>query len=130
MDILSIVVTAAFGFISSMLAYLLQQSHKQNKKLNTEQQKRAEALEDGMVCVLRKHLMDEHEFWMSKGYITPKALESGLLMYKAYKTLGGNGMIDHMEEEIQELPVIEKPKEFTNIKPTKPRTRKQTTTKD
>jgi hypothetical protein len=49
--------------------------------------------------------MDEHEIWMAKGYITPTALESGLLMYKAYKGLGGNGMIDHMEEEIQELPI-------------------------
>ena len=103
MDILSIVITAVFGFISSMLAYLLQQSHKENKRLKEEQS--ATALENGVVCILRKHLMDEHELWMAKGYITPKALESGLLMYKAYKSLGGNGMIDHMEEEIQQLPI-------------------------
>ena len=105
MDILSIVITAIFGFISAMLAYLLQQSLKENKKLKEEQKKRASALENGVVCILRKHLMDEHEIWTAKGYITPKALESGLLMYKAYKTLGGNGMIDHMEEEIQQLPI-------------------------
>ena len=105
MNILSMVVTAVFGFISTMLAYLLQQSHKENKRLKEEQKKRATALEDGVVCILRKHLMDEHELWTEKGYITSKALESGLLMYKAYKTLGGNGMIDHMEEEIQELPI-------------------------
>ena len=78
---------------------------EENKRLKEEQQKRAKALEDGVVCILRKHLMDEHEIWMAKGYITPKALESGLLMYRAYKSLGGNGMIDHMEEEIQELPL-------------------------
>ena len=105
MDILYIVITAVFGFVSTMLAYLLQQSHKENKRLKEEQKKRSSALEDGVVCILRKHLMDEHETWVAKGYITPKALESGLLMYKAYKALGGNGMIDHMEEEIQELPI-------------------------
>ena len=105
MDILSIIITAVFGFISSMLAYLLQQSHKENKRLKEEQQKRATALENGVVCILRKNLMDEHETWMAKKQITPKALESNLLMYKAYKSLGGNGMIDHMEEEIQELPI-------------------------
>ena len=105
MDILTIVITAVFGFISAMLAYLLQQSHKENKRLKEEQRQRATALEEGVVCILRKHLMDEHELWTSKGYITAKALESGLLMYKAYKTLGGNGMIDHMEEEIQQLPI-------------------------
>ena len=44
---------------------------------------------------------------MKKKYITPKALESGILMYRAYKSLGGNGMIDHMEEEIQQLPIKE-----------------------
>ena len=42
---------------------------------------------------------------MEKKYISSKALESSLLMYKAYKALGGNGMIDHMEEEIQSLPI-------------------------
>ena len=105
MDIVSIIITAVFGVITTMLTYLLQQSHKENKKLKDEQKKRSRALEEGVVCILRKHLMDEHELWTSKGYITPKALESGLLMYKAYKTLGGNGMIDHMEEEIQELPI-------------------------
>lgn len=75
-------------------------------------------MEDGMVCILRKHLMDEHEIWMKKGYITPKALESGISMYRAYKSLGGNGMIDHMEEEIQQLPIKEKPIESRETKKT------------
>lgn len=122
MDILSIVITAVFGFISTMLTYLLQQSHKENKRLKAEQQKRATALEEGVVCILRKHLMDEHELWMKKKYITPKALESGLLMYRAYKSLGGNGMIDHMEEEIQQLHIKEhntenkQPKKTTKVR--------------
>ena len=105
MDIMSIAVTAIFGFITTMLTYLLQQSHKENKKLKDEQKKREIALENGVVCILRKHLMDDYEMWSSKGYITSKALESSLLMYKAYKSLGGNGMIDHMEEAIQELQI-------------------------
>ena len=67
--------------------------------------KHEKAIEDGVVCILRKHLMDEHEHWMNEGYITPTALESGIAMYKAYKALGGNGMIDHMDEEIRDLPV-------------------------
>lgn len=118
MDIWSIVITAFFGFVSTMLAYLLQQSHKENKRLKQEEQKRHTAMEDGMVCILRKHLMDEHELWMRKGYITPKALENGLSMYRAYKSLGGNGMIDHMEEEIQQLPIKEKPIEKRETKKT------------
>ena len=39
MDIWSIVITAFLGFVSTMLAYLLQQSHKENKRLKQEEQK-------------------------------------------------------------------------------------------
>lgn len=109
MDIWTIVVTALFGFVSAMLAFMLQQKMKENKELKQarekEESKRESALEDGVVCILRKHLMDEHGYWMTKGFITSTALESNLHMYNAYKGLGGNGMIDHMEEEIRELPI-------------------------
>ena len=109
MDIWMIVIDVIFGFASVMLAFMLQQSIKENKKLKREQElkktQHEKAMEDGVVCILRKHLMDEHETWMEKQYITPTALESGMLMYKAYKALGGNGMIDHMEQEIRDLPI-------------------------
>ena len=116
MNIWAIVLEVVFGAISTVLVFLLKEQIKENKRLEREKAqalaereeamaKRETALEDGVVCILRKHLMDEHQTWTEKGYITPKALESGLLMYKAYKGLGGNGMIDHMEEEIQELPI-------------------------
>jgi hypothetical protein len=92
-----------------MLLFLLQSKIKENKRLKHEKEesrdKRDKAMQNGMVCLLRKDLMDEHEIWTAKGYITSHALENGLAMYKAYKDLGGNGMIDHMEEEIQELPI-------------------------
>jgi hypothetical protein len=103
------VVDLILGIVSAMLIFMLQSTIRENRKLkkeNTEaNKKRQKALEDGVVCILRKHLMDEHDVWVGKGFITSKALESGILMYKAYKSLGGNGMIDHMEEEIQELPI-------------------------
>lgn len=111
MDVLMILLDAVLGFAFVMLAFMLQQAMKENKKLKQEREaqktQHEKALEDGVVCILRKHLMDEHEYWMNKQYITPTALESGILMYKAYKGLGGNGMIDHMDEEIRELPVRE-----------------------
>lgn len=103
------VLTGLVSLVAGILLFMLKQKMKENKELRRQRDEaraaRAKALENGVVCILRKHLMDEHEHWMAKGYITPKALESGLLMYKAYKDLGGNGMIDHMEEEIQTLPI-------------------------
>ena len=103
------VVAIATSVISAMLVFILQSVIRENVRLKREkdehQSKRDNAIENGVVCILRKHLMDEHEVWVAKGYITSHALESGLLMYKAYKDLGGNGMIDHMEDEIQALPI-------------------------
>lgn len=109
MDIWMIVIDAVIAFVLAMLTYVCQQKMKENKELKKELESRKtqheKAIEDGVVCILRKHLMDEHGHWMNEGYITPTALESGIAMYNAYKALGGNGMIDHMDEEIRELPI-------------------------
>lgn len=103
------VLTGLVTIIAGVLLFILQSVIKENRELKKEKDAaetaRVTALENGVVCILRKHLMDEHEIWTARGYITPQALESGLLMYKAYKGLGGNGMIDHMEDEIQNLPI-------------------------
>ena len=103
----TIIVTVVAG----VLLYVLQLKIKENNDLKREKEERKTqhelAIETGILCILRKHLMDEHEYWMRKGYITPTALESGVAMYKAYKLLGGNGMIDHMDEDIRSLPIRE-----------------------
>lgn len=105
------IITGLVSIIAGIALFMLKQKMSENKELKRQKAEaeanRTKALENGVVCILRKHLMDEHECWMARGYITPKALESGLLMYEAYKDLGGNGMIDHMEEEIQDLPCHE-----------------------
>ena len=109
------IITGIISILTSIIAgvalFVLKQKMNENKELKRQKEAaesaKDKAIENGIVCILRKHLMDEHECWTARGYITPKALESGLLMYKAYKDLGGNGMIDHMEEEIQRLPIHE-----------------------
>ena len=113
------IITGIVSFAVAMLAYILQGVMKENKRLKEEQERknqeeklyqeqRMAALEDGVVCLLRKELIADHEKWMGRGYITPKSLENGLLMYEAYKKLGGNGMIDHMKDEIESLPIKQK----------------------
>lgn len=109
MDILSTAITIVATVVSGVLVFVLQSVIRENIRLKKEKEevrsRHEQALENGMVCVLRKHLMDEYNACMEKGYITPTELESGLAMYDAYKGLGGNGMIDHMKEEIETLHV-------------------------
>lgn len=108
--------TIIVGVVTGVIVYVLQLKIKENKELKKEKEtliKQKEerktqhemAIENGILCILRKHLMDEHNYWMEKGHIPPTALESGLAMYEAYKMLGGNGMIDHMKEDIETLPI-------------------------
>jgi hypothetical protein len=109
-------ITGLVSFAVAMLTFILQGEMKENKRLKAEKEKEAKAmqkeqelrmksLENGVVCLLRKELIADYEKWMDKGHITQTALEHGLLMYDAYKSLGGNGMIEQMKEEIQELPI-------------------------
>lgn len=113
------IITGAVSFSVGMILFLLQRTLNENKKLKEEQERkeaelkqleidRMEALEDGVLCLLRKELICDYEKWTEKGFITSPALENGLLMYDAYKKLGGNGMIDHMKDEIQELHIKQK----------------------
>lgn len=104
------------SFASGMLLFLWQSAIKENRRLKREREEkeqeeqqqeadRMKALENGVVCLLRKELIADYEKWMEKGYITQTALEHGLHMYDAYKSLGGNGMVEQMKEDIQELPI-------------------------
>lgn len=113
------ILTIATSVASAMLVFILQSQIKENKKLRESQEKeketerkkqeeRVKALENGVLCLLRKELIAEHEKWTERGYITSKALENGLLMYAAYTELGGNGMMKQMKEEVQSLPIKER----------------------
>lgn len=104
--------------VSAMLVFLLQAAIKENRQLKHEKDvqqieretalaARETALENGVVCLLRVKLIEYHAKYMKLGYISSHALENWLLMYKAYKALGGNGMIDHMKQEIEELHIEE-----------------------
>ncbi len=93
--------------VSGVLVFILQSVIKENRELkkkkdeaDTNEQK---AVKEGVLCLLRAQLIIYHEKYTRNGSITPHGLESWQHMYKAYKSLGGNGMIEHMKEEIEEL---------------------------
>lgn len=57
----------------------------------------------GTMLLLRVQLIEYHDKYMSLGYIPSYAYQNFCEMYEAYHTLGGNGMITKMYEEIQKL---------------------------
>ena len=101
------IITILTSVASAMLVFLLQGVIRENNRLKREKEQsieqREKALENGVVCLLRVKLIEYHSKYMALGEITSHAYENWMLMYKAYKALGGNGMIDHMKAEIEEL---------------------------
>ena len=59
----------------------------------------------GTMLLLKVQLIEYHEKWIRRGYITKHGLENFTEMYKAYRQLGGNGMVTHLREEIEELKI-------------------------
>ena len=101
------IITIMTSVASAMLVFVLQGIIRENNRLKREKEQtleeREKALENGVVCLLRVKLIEYHSKYMELGYITAQAYEIWMLMYKAYRGLNGNGMIEHMKEEIDEL---------------------------
>ena len=104
---MSYMLTGIVSIAVAMLTFLLQSVIKENRQLKKEKEEKLTekqtALENGVVCLLRVKLIEYHAKYMKLGYITTHAIQNWLLMYDAYKSLGGNGMVDHMKVEIEEL---------------------------
>lgn len=69
------------------------------------QKKSRDANSRGTMLLLRVQLIEYHDRYMSLGHIPSYAYENFCEMYEAYHSLGGNGMITHMYEEVKELEI-------------------------
>jgi hypothetical protein len=101
------VITITTSVASAMLVFILQAVIRENRKLKHEKDEQraneATALKEGVLCLLRVKMIEYHKQYMDTGHISSNGFQNWMLMYKAYRALGGNGMIDHMKDEIEEL---------------------------
>lgn len=103
----SIIYSGLVSVAVAMLTFILQSLMRENRRLKLERDKmedeRNKALENGVVCLLRVKLIEYHIKYMDEGKISTHGYENWDQMYKAYTALGGNGMITHMKDDIEEL---------------------------
>lgn len=103
------IVSVIEAIVIPVLVFALQGALKDNKRLRNkrkeENQEREKGISEGVVALLRTQLIDNHKKYMQQQSIPSYAFENWVLMYQAYKALGGNGMIEHMNEEIEDLPI-------------------------
>lgn len=70
-----------------------------------QQKKDRSANNRGTMLLLRVQLIEYHEKWMEREYVTKHGLENFLEMYEAYHKLGGNGMVTQLKKDVEELQV-------------------------
>lgn len=70
-----------------------------------KQKKDRDANNVGTMLLLRVHIIDYYDKWIQRAYITKPELENFIEMYNAYHTLGGNGMITGLLDEVKRLPI-------------------------
>lgn len=68
-----------------------------------EQKKDRDANSKGTMLLLRVQLIEYHDKYVALGEIPSYAYDNFVEMYEAYHSLGGNGMITKMYNEIQAL---------------------------
>ena len=93
--ITSIVVWAITGALGALVTYLGMR-YKKVLKENS-------ALKNGMQSLLRNNIIDAHDKYTKKRYCPIYAKESLTKTYEAYHSLGGNGVITKLYNDIMAL---------------------------
>ena len=88
--------------ISTLLIGFLVGKIRNQAKCNAEKDK---AVEEGILSLLRAHIMEIYDKSMERGYVHIHTLENVLGMYERYHTLGGNATITKMVEDLKKLPI-------------------------
>lgn len=72
-------------------------------KLLKDQKQERDANARGTMLLLRVQLIEYHDRYVTQGAIPSYAYQNFCDMYKAYHDLGGNGMIEKMKTEVDNI---------------------------
>ena len=104
---IEIIFSGIVSVVAAVLAFVLQNVIRENNRLKKEKSEdektTLQALKNGVRCLLRSKLMELHDIYVEAKRITPTEYENWTRMYESYSALGGNGMITHMAEDIENL---------------------------
>ena len=110
------VFSAVVGGIVAYIGYRMQkrdrkrdaveaERQKQMEEMAAEQKIRYKAYGEGILALLHDKLMQELIVATRQGHTQVYMVENLGHMYHAYVTLGGNGIIKHLYENYEKLPV-------------------------
>lgn len=95
---------ALFGLILTGLSLFVRRLFRESKMAKTA----THNVQIGIKCMLRDRIIHNHEKYMCLEYCPLSVRSSMEDLHAAYKALGGNGAIDHIVTELNDLPTIRK----------------------
>lgn len=104
-EILMETYTILLPILLGYIVWLLKEQRKTAENNRRAEGEKRDAISRGAMLLLRVQLMEYHEKWMQRGYVTKHGIENFIEMYNTYHALGGNGMVTHLLEEVNELPI-------------------------
>lgn len=82
--------------LSSVLIWFYNIIKKQNEQYN--------ALRLGLQAMLRSQMINDYNYWTSKGYAPIYARENFENLWRQYHLMGANGVMDDIHEKFHKLP--------------------------
>lgn len=82
--------------LASVLIWLYNIIKKQNEQYN--------ALKLGLQAMLRSQMINDYNYWTSKGYAPIYARENFENLWRQYHLMGANGVMDDIHEKFHKLP--------------------------
>ena len=100
---IAITICSVLG-VSSIISAFINRKLIAVYKRQEEQELRQKAVENGMQALLRANIISIYNKYMERGYVPIYERENIDHLYKEYKTLGGNGVVESLIEKLDDLP--------------------------
>lgn len=89
------------GALMGYIVWLLKETRKENRETTKATQNELTAIKNGVKLVLRRDIISEHaKYVVDKNPMPPLIYDNLCEEYEAYKTLGGNGMVKKLMDDL------------------------------
>ena len=94
-------IEAAFAAVVALLSGVIKKMSDRIK----EERASSKAVQGGMMVMLKDRLTQSYHYHICNDFISPGELGTWVEMYKWYKELGGNGGMEALRRDIEDLPI-------------------------
>lgn len=104
-DILPELIILFLGGVCGILRHQVSVMRKKHEEEQNKALREYQTLQKAVRAMVRVELIREHNKRVADGYCPTYAYESYVDLYIQYKSLGGNGMVTRLKEEMDALPI-------------------------